>query len=91
MENEEKMNIFTKKLLSILLAVSMVLPTWSVGNISAADINNISDPVYTVAKNMVGIQDAFVYAYNVMDYGADNQETMTTQRFFRSCLTRHIS
>lgn len=84
---KKKMNIFTKKLLSIVLALSIAVPSFYNSNVSAADINNIGAPVYQVQKNMAGT-DAFVYAYNVMDYGADNTGNTDNTDIFQKLLNK---
>lgn len=84
---KKKVNNFTKKLLSIVLAVSIAIPSFYTSNVPAADINNIGDPTYQVEKNMAGT-DAFVYAYNVMDYGADNQGNNDNTTIFQSLLNK---
>ena len=55
--------------------------------VKAADINNIAAPTFKVAKNMAGT-DAFVYAYNVLDYGADNSGTMDNTEIFQKLLNK---
>lgn len=84
---KKKRNIFTRKLLSILLLICMVMPTSYNQGVSAADINNIGEPVYQLEKNMTG-SDAFIYAYNVMDYGADNQGNNDNTQIFQKLLNK---
>lgn len=85
---KKQITIFTRRLLSVTLAISMILPTSYVGReVSAADINNIGAPVYTVTKNMDGT-DAFVYAYNVLEYGADNTGNNDNTDIFQKLLNK---
>ncbi|MCR5837908.1 MAG: discoidin domain-containing protein [Lachnospiraceae bacterium] len=53
----------------------------------AADINNITEPVYKVQKNAEG-NDVFVYAYNVMDFGADNTGNNDNTQIFQKLIDK---
>ena len=72
---------------SFALAASMLVPAYTGSSVSAADINNISNPDYKVQKTVDGT-DAFVYAYNVMDYGADNTGNRDNTEIFQKLLNK---
>jgi len=82
-----RVNIFAKKIFSLFLVVCLTVPTINLYKINAADINNISEPVYRVEKNLEGT-DAFVYAYNVLEYGADNTGNNDNTQIFQKLMNK---
>ncbi|WP_448902747.1 discoidin domain-containing protein [Eubacterium sp.] len=83
-----KESVFSKgKILMILSFVCIVMQAFFVSDIFAADINNIGEPVYRAEKNLAGT-DAFVYAYNVKDYGADSNGNNDNTEIFQKLLNK---
>ncbi len=78
-----------RKVLSVLLAMCVAFtPVVTLSmEAAAADINNIGNPNYTLHETMDG-SEAFVYAYNVMDYGADNTGNNDNTTIFQRLLNK---
>lgn len=79
----------TKKLTALFMALCLAFTPVSTMSMEAeaADINNIGSPVYTLHETMDG-SEAFVYAYNVMDYGADNTGSNDNTQIFQKLLNK---
>lgn len=78
----------TRKILSLIIALCLTFTavgTMPIGA-EAADINNIGAPEYKLGTNSLG--EAFVYAYNVMDYGADNTGNNDNTSIFQRLLNK---
>lgn len=77
-----------RKILSLVLALCLTFttvitsPAWA----EAADINNISAPDYRLGTTGTG--EVFVYAYNVLDYGADNTGSSDCTDIFQKLLNK---
>ncbi|MBQ9885851.1 MAG: discoidin domain-containing protein [Lachnospiraceae bacterium] len=78
----------TRKLLSLVMALCLMITTINAvpSAAKAADINNIGNPDYRLGVTPGG--DAFVYAYNVMDYGADNTGNNDNTTIFQRLLNK---
>ena len=82
----ERINLITRLMLTtFVVGVSLML--FYGQNIKTADINNIGNPTYRVQKNMEQT-DAFVYAYNVEDYGADGSGNRDNTEIFQKLLNK---
>ena len=84
---EERISIFTKRLLILLAFVCVGIRVFCITDVFAANINNIGEPKYKLEKNLAG-SDTFVYAYNVRDYGADNQGISDNTEIFQKLLNK---
>ncbi len=78
-----------RKVLSVLLALCLTFTPVAALSMeaAAADINNIGNPTYTLKETMDG-SEVFVYAYNVMDYGADNTGNNDNTQIFQKLLNK---
>ncbi len=76
---------FMKKVVACMLTLCLCMPAQFTTKTSAADINNIGAPNYRVQKN-ASKTDAFVYAYNVLDYGADNTGNNDNTQIFQKLI-----
>ena len=71
----------------VLLLVVMCIQALFTINTKASDINNIGNPGYKVKKNLEQT-DAFVYAYNAKDYGADANGNQDNTEIFQKLLNK---
>ena len=71
----------------VLLLVVMCIQAFFTINTKAADVNNIGNPEYKVKKNLEQT-DAFVYAYNAKDYGADANGNQDNTEIFQKLLNK---
>lgn len=79
----------TRKLIAVFMALCLAfIPVSTLSmEAAAADINNIGNPTYTLQETMDG-SEVFVYAYNVMDYGADNTGNNDNTEIFQKLLNK---
>lgn len=83
------MKKWKRKLLSLVLAMCLAFTSINMMAFTteAADINNIGAPDYRLGTNSDGTE-AFVYAYNVLDYGADNTGNTDCTAIFQKLLDK---